>query len=47
MTETDLKNRRYRLRTRLRELLREEILPSVDREDEVDSEIRELFAALE
>jgi RNA polymerase sigma-70 factor (ECF subfamily) len=47
MTETDLKNRRYRLRTRLRELLREEILPSVDREDEVDSEIRELFSALE
>jgi len=47
MTETDLKNRRFRLRTRLRELLREEILPSVDREDEVDSEIRELFSALE
>jgi RNA polymerase sigma-70 factor (ECF subfamily) len=46
MTETDLKNRRFRLRTRLRELLREEILPSVDREDEVDSEIRELFSAL-
>jgi RNA polymerase sigma-70 factor (ECF subfamily) len=47
MTETDLKNRRFRLRTRLRELLREEILPSVDREDEIDSEIRELFSALE
>jgi RNA polymerase sigma-70 factor (ECF subfamily) len=47
MTDTDLKNRRFRLRTRLRELLREEILPSVDREDEVDSEIRELFSALE
>ncbi len=47
LTETDRKNRRFRLRARLRELLREEILPSVDRESEVESEIRELFAALE
>jgi RNA polymerase sigma-70 factor (ECF subfamily) len=47
LTETDCKNRRFRLRTRLRELLREELLPSVDREDEIDSEIRELFAAIE
>lgn len=47
MTETDLKNRRFRLRTRLRELLREEIRPSVDGEADVDSEIRELFSALE
>jgi len=46
LTETDCKNRRFRLRARLRELLREEILPSVDREDEIDSEIRELFAAI-
>jgi RNA polymerase sigma-70 factor (ECF subfamily) len=47
LTETDRKNRRFRLRTRLRELLREEILPSVDGENEVDSEIRELFSALQ
>jgi DNA-directed RNA polymerase specialized sigma24 family protein len=47
LTETDRKNRRFRMRTRLRELLREEILPSVDRAEEVDSEIRELFSALE
>jgi RNA polymerase sigma-70 factor (ECF subfamily) len=47
LTQTDLKNRRFRLRLRLRELLREEILPSVDREDELDSEIRELFSAFE
>ncbi len=46
LSETDRKNRRFRLRTRLRELLREEILPSVDRPEDVDSEIRELFAAI-
>jgi len=46
LSDTDRKNRRFRMRTRLRELLREEILPSVDRPEDVDSEIRELFAAL-
>ena len=46
LSETDLKNRRFRMRTRLRELLREEILPSVERAEDVDSEIRELFSAL-
>jgi len=46
LSETDRKNRRFRMRTRLRELLREEILPSVDRPEDVDSEIRELFAAI-
>ena len=47
ITATDLKNRRFRLRLRLRELLRDEIRPSVEREEEVDSEIRELFSAFE
>jgi DNA-directed RNA polymerase specialized sigma24 family protein len=46
LSVTDRKNRLHRLRLRLRECLREEILPSVDRADEVESEIRELFAAL-
>ena len=46
LTVTDRKNRLHRLRVRLRECLREEILPSVDRADEVESEIRELFASL-
>ena len=46
LSVTDRKNRLHRLRLRLRECLREEILPSVDRPDEVESEIRELFAAL-
>jgi RNA polymerase sigma-70 factor (ECF subfamily) len=47
LSDTDRKNRRFRMRTRLRELLREEILPSVDGAGDVDSEIRELFSALE
>ena len=42
---TDRKNRLFRLRARLRECIRQEILPSVDRAEDVDSEIRELFAA--
>ncbi len=45
LTPTDRKNRLHRLRVRLRELLREELLPSVDRDSEVDSEIRELFSS--
>jgi RNA polymerase sigma-70 factor (ECF subfamily) len=46
LSVTDRKNRLHRLRVRLRECLREEILPSVDRAEDVESEIRELFAAL-
>jgi DNA-directed RNA polymerase specialized sigma24 family protein len=46
LSATDRKNRLHRLRLRLRECLREEILPSVDRPEEVESEIRELFASL-
>jgi RNA polymerase sigma-70 factor (ECF subfamily) len=45
LSVTDRKNRLFRLRARLRECLRQEILPSVDRVEDVDSEIRELFAA--
>lgn len=46
LSVTDRKNRLHRLRMRLRECLREEILPSVDRAEDVESEIRELFASL-
>jgi len=45
LSVTDRKNRLYRLRARLKECIRQEILPSVDRTEDVDSEIRELFAA--
>ena len=45
LSVTDRKNRLFRLRARLRDCLRQEILPSVDRAEDVDSEIRELFAA--
>jgi DNA-directed RNA polymerase specialized sigma24 family protein len=45
LSVTDRKNRLYQLRERLRECLREEILPSVDRAEEVESEIREMFSA--
>jgi RNA polymerase sigma-70 factor (ECF subfamily) len=45
LSVTDRKNRLFRLRARLRDCLRQEILPSVDRVEDVDSEIRELFAA--
>jgi len=47
LSVTDRKNRLFRLRARLREFLREEILPSVERPEDVDSEIRELFSSLE
>ena len=36
----------HRLRQRYRELLREEIAQTVEGPDEVEEEIRELFAAL-
>ncbi|MBV8881136.1 MAG: sigma-70 family RNA polymerase sigma factor [Planctomycetaceae bacterium] len=45
LSVTDRKNRLFRLRARLKQCLREEILPSVDRPEGVDSEIRELFSA--
>jgi len=45
LSVTDRKNRLFRLRARLRNCIREEILPSVDRAEDVDSEIRELFTA--
>jgi RNA polymerase sigma-70 factor (ECF subfamily) len=46
LSVTDRKNRLYRLRARLRDCIRQEILPSVERVEDVESEIRELFAAL-
>jgi RNA polymerase sigma-70 factor (ECF subfamily) len=46
LSPTDRKHRLYRLRNRLRECLRAELLPSVERAEEVESEIRELFSAL-
>jgi RNA polymerase sigma-70 factor (ECF subfamily) len=46
LSATDRKNRAFRLRARLQACLREEILPSVDRAADVDSEIRELFSAM-
>jgi DNA-directed RNA polymerase specialized sigma24 family protein len=46
LTPTDRKHRLYRLRNKLRDCLREEIAPSLEREEEVDSEVRELFRAL-
>ena len=46
LSVTDRKNRLYRLRARLRDCIRQEILPSVEGAQDVDSEIRELFAAL-
>jgi DNA-directed RNA polymerase specialized sigma24 family protein len=46
LSVTDRKNRLFRLRARLRECLREEILPSVERPEDVDSEIRELFSSI-
>jgi len=45
LSVTDRKNRLFRLRARLKECIRQEILPSVDRAEDVDSEVRELFAA--
>lgn len=46
MSPTDRKNRAHRLRLKLRELLREEIRPSVEGESEVDSELREVQSIL-
>jgi RNA polymerase sigma-70 factor (ECF subfamily) len=46
MTETAVKVAVHRLRQRYRELLRQEIARTLDDPDQVDEEIRELFAAL-
>jgi len=46
LSVTDRKNRLFRLRSRLKEHLRQELLPSLESAGEVDSEIRELFSAL-
>jgi RNA polymerase sigma-70 factor (ECF subfamily) len=45
-TEGALKVAAHRLRRRYRELLREQIAETVDRPEDVDDEIRDLFAAL-
>ena len=44
MPEHEQKNRRHRLRLRLRGLLRQEVLPSVENEGEADEELRELLS---
>ncbi len=46
MTEGAVKVAMYRLRRRYRELLRDEIAQTVTSEDQIDEEIRDLFAAL-
>lgn len=46
MTEGAVKVAVHRLRRRYRELLRDEIAQTVTAEDEIDEEIRDLFAAL-
>jgi len=46
LSPTDRKHRLYRLRNRLRDCLRAELLPSVERAEDVESEVRDLFAAL-
>jgi RNA polymerase sigma-70 factor (ECF subfamily) len=46
MSASERKNRRYRLRLRLREYLRESLRPSVDRDGDVESEIRQILTIL-
>ena len=46
LTPTDRKHRLYRLRAKLRECLREELAPSLERPEDLESEVRELFRAL-
>jgi len=46
LSVTERKHRLFRLRARLRDALRDELLDSVERPEELDSEIRELFSAL-
>jgi RNA polymerase sigma-70 factor (ECF subfamily) len=45
-SEGAIKVAAHRLRRRYRELLREQIAETVEREEDVDEEIRDLFAAL-
>jgi len=46
MSVSDRKNRLHRIRTKLKAHLRRMILPNVEREAEVDSEIREILSLL-
>jgi len=46
MTSSEKKNRLFRVRGKLQHLLREAVRNSVDREGDVDSELREIFACL-
>jgi RNA polymerase sigma-70 factor (ECF subfamily) len=46
MTEGAVKVAAHRLRSRFRELVREEIARTVDTTEDIEDEIRELFAAL-
>jgi DNA-directed RNA polymerase specialized sigma24 family protein len=46
MTPSEKKNRLFRVRGRLQHLLRETVKAAVDREGDVDSELREIFACL-
>ena len=46
MTPSEKKNRLFRVRGRLQHLLRESVKATVDREGDVDSELREIFASL-
>lgn len=45
--ETDVTNWAHRTRTRLRELIEDELLPGVAGREALDEEVRDLFAALE
>lgn len=46
MTSSEKKNRLFRVRGKLQHLLREAVRTAVDREGDVDSELREIFACL-
>jgi hypothetical protein len=46
MTASEKKNRLFRVRGKLQHLLRESVRASVDKEGDVDSELREIFACL-
>ncbi len=46
MTVSEKKNRLFRVRGRLQHLLRESVKAAVDREDDVDSELRAIFESL-
>lgn len=46
MTPSEKKNRLFRVRGRLQHLLRESVRAAADKEGDVDSELREIFASL-